>query len=87
MKKLIFTIILAAILSFPSVPQPLPEQVVKSIFNEALTSNEAYENLRYLCKNTAGRIAGTSEAVAAIEFTRQVMEELILVRYANLAPC
>ncbi len=78
MKKLVFTIILAAIISFPSVSQPSPEQVVKSIFDEALTSNEAYENLRFLCKNTAGRIAGTSEAAAAVEFTRQVMEEMDL---------
>ncbi|MBE9510792.1 MAG: hypothetical protein IMY71_07940 [Bacteroidetes bacterium] len=65
MKKLVFTIILAAITSFPSVTQPTPKKVVKSIFNEALTSNKAYENLRFLCKNTAGRIAGTSEAAAS----------------------
>jgi len=76
MKKLVFTIILVAIISFPSATQSSPDQVVKSIFNEALTSNEAYENLRFLCKNTAGRIAGTSEAAAAVEFTRQVMEDM-----------
>lgn len=80
MKKLIFTIILAAITSFPSVTQLTPEQIVKSIFNEALTSNEAYENLRFLCKNTAGRTAGTSEAEFAVEFTRQVMDGMKLSR-------
>lgn len=80
MRKLVFTIIPAPITLFPSITQPSPEQVVNSIFNEALTSNEAYENLRYLCKNTAGRIAGTSEAAAAVEFTRQVMEEMDISR-------
>ena len=80
MKRLIITYILATILSTLSSTQSTPEQVVKSIFNEALTSNEAYENLRFLCKNTAGRIAGTSEAAAAVEFTRQVMEEMDISR-------
>ena len=80
MKKLVFTVILAVIISFSSATQPSPDQVVKSIFNEALTSYEAYENLRFLCKNTAGRIAGTSEAAAAVEFTRQVMEEMDISR-------
>ena len=47
--------------------------VIRKIFDEALTNREAYENLRWLCKNTKGRISGTPEAAAAVEFTRQVM--------------
>ena len=46
---------------------------LKRIFNDALTSYEAYHNLEWLCKNTAGRICGRPEAAAAVEFTRQVM--------------
>jgi len=38
----------------------------------------AYENLRYLCKECKGRIAGTPEAAKAVEFTRQVMLDLDL---------
>jgi len=52
--------------------------VVSSIFKEALTSMEAYENLRYLCKECKGRIAGTPEAAKAVEFTRQVMLDMDL---------
>ncbi|MEE9460413.1 MAG: M20/M25/M40 family metallo-hydrolase [Bacteroidales bacterium] len=52
--------------------------VVSSIFKEALTSREAYENLRYLCKDCKGRIAGTPEAAKAVEFTRQVMLDMDL---------
>ncbi len=54
------------------------ETLIKSLFDEALTDHTAYENLRYLCKNTGGRISGTPEAAAAVEFTRQVMSRMHL---------
>lgn len=47
--------------------------VIRGLFDEALTSYEAYHNLEWLCKNTAGRICGRPEAAEAVEFTRQVM--------------
>jgi hypothetical protein len=47
--------------------------LIKRIFEEALSSRVAYENLRYLCKNTKGRISGTPQAEAAVLYTRQVM--------------
>ena len=52
--------------------------MVSKIFKEALTSREAYENLRYLCKECEGRIAGTPEAAKAVEYTRQVMLDMDL---------
>jgi len=55
-----------------------PEAVIRSIYDEALSSREAYENLRYLCKTTKGRITGSQEAALAVEFTRRVMEGLML---------
>ncbi|MEA1897095.1 MAG: M20/M25/M40 family metallo-hydrolase [Bacteroidota bacterium] len=54
------------------------EKVLRALYDEALTNHEAYENLRYLCKNTAGRIAGTPEAAAAVEFTKQVLSRMNL---------
>ncbi len=56
--------------------QNIDSLVISSIFEEALTSREAYENLRYLCKECKGRISGTAEATKAIEFTRQVMLDM-----------
>ena len=52
--------------------------VIRQLFDEALSSREAYENLRWLCKKTEGRISGTPEAAAAVEFTRQVMLDMDL---------
>ena len=46
---------------------------IRALFDEALTSWESYSNLEWLCKNTAGRICGTPEAAAAVEYTYQLM--------------
>jgi hypothetical protein len=50
-----------------------PAKVVSTVFDEALTDRTAYNNLEYLCKHTKGRVAGSSAAEKAIEFTRQAM--------------
>ena len=50
-----------------------PEKVIRSIFDEALTTNVAWSNLTYLCKNTKGRIDGSPAAAEAVEFTRQAL--------------
>lgn len=52
------------------------EQMVEAIFSEALNSYAAYENLRILCETAEGRIAGSPAAAAAVEFTRQIMENM-----------
>lgn len=44
-----------------------------SVFNEALTDRTAYNNLEYLCKNTKGRLAGSTQAEKAVEYTRQAL--------------
>ncbi len=49
------------------------DNVIRAIFENALNSDVAYENLRILCETTEGRISGTPEAAAAVEFTRQIM--------------
>ena len=58
-----------------AVPQ---EETIEAIFSNALNSNVAYENLRVLCETTEGRIAGSPAAAAAVEFTRQIMENMDL---------
>ncbi|NVO02961.1 MAG: M20/M25/M40 family metallo-hydrolase [Bacteroidetes bacterium] len=49
---------------------------IKKIYNEALSNDIAYKKLEYLCKNTAGRICGTPQAAAAVEWAEQKMKEL-----------
>jgi len=58
--------------------QPADADKIRSVFNEALTSYEAYHNLEWLCKNTAGRICGTPEAAEAVEFIHQMMNKMDL---------
>jgi hypothetical protein len=78
MKKIGFIrFAVAALLILTAIPaksQQLQDaDVIRKVFNEALTSYEAYNNLGWLCKHTRGRICGRPEAAAAVEFTRQVM--------------
>ena len=54
------------------------QKIVDAIFSNALASDVAYENLRILCETTEGRISGTPEAAAAVEFTRQIMASMEL---------
>jgi len=49
-------------------------EVVEALVSEAISSQIAYRQLEWLCKNTAGRICGTPEAAAAVEYTFQVMK-------------
>jgi len=51
-------------------------EIIRSFYDEALSSREAYENLEWLCKNTAGRICGTPEAAAAVEETAETVEQV-----------
>lgn len=54
------------------------KEQIKEIFDEALSDRTAYKNLEWLCKNTKGRICGTPEAAAAVEFAFQVMKDMDL---------
>jgi carboxypeptidase Q len=54
------------------------EIVVKSIFDNALTDRTSYENLRYLCEHTKGRIAGSPQAAEAVEYTFQLLNQMDL---------
>lgn len=51
---------------------------IRKIYNEALTSTESYENLRYLSKQIGARLSGSPQAAAAVEWSRQLMEKMDL---------
>ena len=53
-------------------------KVIKSFFDEALTNRTAYENLRLLCKNHPGRITGSPEVEAAVDFTYHLLDSMDL---------
>jgi hypothetical protein len=74
-------LILAMIFTSPAVfAKEKQALIIKNIFNEALSSDVAYENLRYLCKNFPGRLCASPQAAGAVEFTKQIMEKMALDR-------
>ncbi|MEN8115879.1 MAG: M20/M25/M40 family metallo-hydrolase [Bacteroidota bacterium] len=78
MKILLLLIILLPFSAFYEIYGQEESQVIRNIFDEALTDQTAYENLRYLCKNCDGRVTGSSQAAAAVEFTFRVMSKMNL---------
>ncbi|MCF8405742.1 MAG: M20/M25/M40 family metallo-hydrolase [Bacteroidales bacterium] len=50
--------------------------LIARIYKEALTSDYAYKNLEYLCKNLSGRLSGSPQAAASVEWTKQIMVQL-----------
>ncbi len=69
MKKFLLIFLLLPVLSFGQ-----HKETIKKIYDEALTSGHAYDNLRYLCKEIGNRLSGSPQAAAAVEYTRQLME-------------
>jgi hypothetical protein len=53
---------------------------IQKIYAEALQNPKGHEWLEFLCKKIGGRLAGSPQAAAAVEFTRQVMDTLGLDR-------
>ena len=49
--------------------------IIREFYNMALSEGEAYENLRYLCKEIGARITGSTEAQIAVEWGQKIMSE------------
>lgn len=50
--------------------------LIKSLFDASLEKGEAYQWLRYLCKNVGPRLAGSPGAAAAVEATKLMLEDM-----------
>jgi carboxypeptidase Q len=46
---------------------------IRKIYDEALTNGEAYQNLRFLCKNIGSRLSGSAGAQKAVDYTQKLM--------------
>jgi carboxypeptidase Q len=71
MNRTVFTFLLA-LFTVTAHSQSKDSLIINKIFGNALSSHESFNNLRYLCKHMPGRLAGTPQAAAAVEFTRQI---------------
>lgn len=69
-----FRILFFTFFSFQVVAQPSDSAFIRSVYNEALSNGEAYENLRSLCKDIGARLSGSAEAAMAVEWSKQKME-------------
>ena len=47
---------------------------IRNLFDEALTSDDAYENLRFLCKNIGARLSGSDASYQAIYWGENLMK-------------
>jgi carboxypeptidase Q len=49
--------------------------MLRKIYDEALSTHHAYENLRYLCKQIGPRLSGSPQAQKSVEWTKSLMEK------------
>ncbi len=59
---------------------------IRDIYDHALTQGQSFEWLNYLTKRIGGRLSGSPQAAAAVEYTRQVLDTMGLDR-VWLQPC
>ncbi|UII33486.1 M28 family peptidase [Fulvivirga ulvae] len=77
MKKLHSLYLFAVIISFPfNALCQSDEDMLKIIFDETLKNGHSYEMLDYLSNEIGGRLSGSPEAAAAVEWSRQEMIKL-----------
>lgn len=55
--------------------QQQDEEMLKRIYTYTLTESDSYEMLRDLTKNIGARLSGSPQAAAAVEWSRQQMEQ------------
>ena len=63
-----------AFFTFVSYSQKGDSVFISSIYKEALTQGESYENLRVLCKNIGNRLSGSAAAQMAVEWGKNTLE-------------
>jgi carboxypeptidase Q len=73
--KSIFTILFLASITTFVIAQSKDEASIKQIFDEALSKGKSYEMLYDLCTNIGPRLSGSPGAAAAVEWSRNVMQE------------
>lgn len=77
--KVPFVILLSVFTTFSGATQTNDDAFfIRQIFDTALTEGKCYDWLGYLTKSIGGRLSGSPAAAAAVEYTRQVLDTLVL---------
>jgi carboxypeptidase Q len=73
----IFVLFPVLFLAFSTFAQTsTDEQTIRKLFDEALSRGHSYQWLDYLSNQIGGRLSGSPQAAAAVEWSRQVMDTL-----------
>jgi len=62
--------------NLPKLANIETEKVIKQIFDHTLSSGKCYTDLEYLCKRIGGRLSGSPQAAAAVEWALQTLERI-----------
>ena len=84
--KYILSALCAASVFSIAQAQKADSLMFRKIADQALLQGEAYDNLDYLCNKIGGRLSGSPQAAAAVEYTYEVMKGLG-VDSVYLQPC
>lgn len=71
MKKLL---LLSALLISATFSQAQDSLTIRRFYDEALVNGQAYDNLRYLCKQIGQRLSGSAGAEKAVAWSKKLMD-------------
>lgn len=74
--KTLFLSLLFLTIGLSGYSQTSDEQQIRKIFDNALTSKDAYTNLEYLCTHAPGRLIGSEESIIAQQYMQEYFEKL-----------
>lgn len=72
------SLLLVLALSCTLTAQENQKEIIKKIFDNALTDQSAYQNLKYLCDHAPGRLIGTENSYVAVNYMKEYLETLEL---------
>jgi carboxypeptidase Q len=73
LKKSIFLLLVVTSTAFAQNRED--SVMIRKIFNETLSNGQAYEWLRYMCKQIGPRLSGSVGAQKAVAYTKELMEQ------------
>jgi carboxypeptidase Q len=75
MKAKCYLFYLLVICSITAIAQPSDKEIIRQLYDNALTEGQSYEMLEYLTTKIGARLSGSPQAAAAVEWSRQVMQQ------------
>ena len=74
MSRIVLFFLLTLIPTIPANSQDPDSLMINRIFSNALLDYTSYNNLKYLCENIPGRLAGTEASIKAVNYFTKLLE-------------